>query len=223
MALSLQFLALEEYMLSDGHYDDNHPVMKNILFDISMSLEEIDEEILEINDLIKQKDLEFTKKCEFKSIFINMTKYNDILEIVSDFLFDEFTLERLDTVLHAEWKEYFHGLYELVVITSNSDSDKTQRMINIHENLKYFDVLDEPEMVQPFDKLYPAIQHCRDIFKTLKKVQASMIIPDFKLKIQKTIKMNQQIRVELMKLKKFKYQKKLIRQSYLNILKWSTI
>ena len=216
MALSLQFLAIQKCI-----YDDENPVMKNVLFDIAMSLEEIDEELLEINDLIKQKDLEFTKKCEFKSIFINMSKYDKNLKILSDFLFDEFTVDRLDTILHAEWKEYFHGLYDLVVITANAD--KAQLMINIHENLKYFDVLDEPEMVQPFDKLYPSIQHCRDVFKTLKEVQTSMIIPDFYLRIKKTIKVNQQIRVEIMKLKKFKYQKKLIRQSYLNILKWSVL
>ena len=85
------------------------------------------------------------------------------------------------------------------------------------EKDSYFDVLDEPEMVQPFDKLYPAIQHCRDVFKTLKQVQTSMIIPDFHLRIQKTIKVNQQIRVEIMKLKKLRQQKKLIRQKYLGL------
>ena len=76
-------------------------------------------------------------------------------------------------------------------------------------------------MVSQFDKLYPTIQYCRDIFKTLKEVQTSMIIPDFNLKIKKTIKINQRIRLELVKLKKLRQQKKLIGQSYLNVLRWS--
>ena len=86
MALSLQFLALEQYMKSN-QYDKTNPVMQNILFDITMSLEEIDEELLEINDLIKQKELEFTKKCEFKSIFIEITKYDKNLNGIADNLY----------------------------------------------------------------------------------------------------------------------------------------
>jgi len=215
---SLQFLALEQYMKSN-QYDETNPVMKNVIFDVTSTVEELDEELLEINDLIKQKEIEFTKKCEFKTIFMNMTIYDKNLTLISNFLFDEFTVNRLDTVLHAEWKEYFHGLYDLVVITANAD--KAQLLINIHENLKYFDILDEPVMLNPNDKLYPTVQYCRDMFKTLKKIQTSMMIPDFHLIIKKTIKINQQIRTEIMKLKKLRKQKKLIRQKYLTVLRWA--
>ena len=138
--MNLQILSLQTMVKSGFKYDDNDPIVKNVVFDVDCLAYELDSKILKLNKRIQNCRRGLRKLSDFGTIKLpNMNKYDNLVEEISTLLFDNIDYDLLKTHQQIEWKEYFHGLYDLVVVPYHHD--KTHYVQMIQETLKYFDVL----------------------------------------------------------------------------------
>ena len=172
--MNLQMEALRMLNKSD-HRDD--PVVLNVQFDVKKLMCENASEMRRLRHVIENYKKNMQRYAEFGTIVIpNMRKYDQIVVEISDLLFDDMAYHTLRTKEHIEWKEYFHGLYELVVFPYQSDRTHYMQMIN--EIYKYYDVLKRPETcLEPCDPMYVHVKSCIDLFGRLKNEHKKCLIP----------------------------------------------
>jgi len=215
-------LSIEALMKSGVKYDDKNPVLCNVIFDIERENQEVNSKIHTLNTRIRNCNKNLNEFNDFKSIKVpNTSRYNQIIDELSELLFDEITYSRIVTCLHVEWKEYFHSLYDLVVIAHHHDRTHYIQMIN--ETYKYYGALEKPAALSPRDSLYVDFKSCEDLLEKLKQEHARLIIPKLFKKIKRHFEILKKKRINYMNLQL--EMKSLVKQRiiFLNILNWASI
>ena len=194
--MNLQIIALLSLMKSGQKYDKEEPVIQNVLFDLQKMIHETGETIRN-----KTKKIQYIRKNLYNDTppLPNCKKYDQIVNDISTLLFDDISYNRITTVEQIEWKEYFHGLYDLVVFPYHSD--KTHYIQMVSEIYKYYTVLKPPEKhLDPQDPLYVDIEMCNDLFRHLKIEHKKMMVPKLFRKFRKIVEGQVSRRVKLLKL-----------------------
>ena len=220
--MNLQMLAIQTFMKSGGTYDNEEPVLKNVMFDIETMAHDMDEDIRILKKRVTNGRRNLYKMSEFNTIRIpDTTKYDQIVERISNLLFDDMSYERINTLEQIKWKEYFHGLYDMVVFPYQSDRTHHIQMIN--ELYKYFNVLEPPsKQLEPSDPLYIDVRLCQDLFKQLKIEHKKLLIHKMFKKMKKNVENQINIRLEHKNMElKLRVLLKL-RLDCAEILRWST-
>ena len=218
--MNLQMQALQAFMRNGNPYDDDHPIVKNVVFDVDRLAYTLDEKIVKLNQrmVFMRKDL--ARMNDFSSIPIKFSwQYEMVLEEVSDFLFDVLTYDRINNHKQMAWKEYFHGLYELVVCPG--DRDRTYCMQMVQDNIKYFDVLKKPNELPPDDPLFTDIRTCVDMFRRLKIEHEKLRISDFYKKLNRHIRFHTHKRIQYMEMEKNFKSLMNLRAECTEMLRWS--
>jgi hypothetical protein len=144
-----------------------------------------------------------------------------VADEISNLLFDDMSYDTITTPEQLEWKEYFHGLYDMVIFPYHSDRTHYIQMIN--ELYKYFNILKPPEkQLVPGDPLYVDVRTCQELFKKLKTEHKKMMVRKLFKKMKKNVE--EQVRRRLQHKKLELKLKKLaeLRSDCLEMLKWST-
>jgi hypothetical protein len=199
--MSLQFLAIKTLTNSDVKYDKSDPVLQNVIFDINSALSKLHNRIFYLVRRIRNVRFQLDKRMtDFTTIkFPSLNEYDDIIDELSEILFDEFVYDIIETPEQVAWKEYFHGLYDLVVVPFHKD--RTQYLMMIQESLKYFDILKPPIVdLNPHDKLYVKVRHCDDLFARLRREHEAIRVPKFFKKLKKHVELQTRSRIDYMKL-----------------------
>jgi hypothetical protein len=218
--MNLQIRALQTFMRNGNPYDDNHPVVKNVVFDVDRLAYSLDEKIYRMHQRMVCVRRDLTRMHDFSSIPTNFSwRYEKVLDDVSDFLFDVLTYDRISNHRQMAWKEYFHGLYELVVSPDNTD--RTHSMQMVQETIKYFNVLKKPNALPEDDPLFTDIRTCRDLFRRLQIEHEKLKIPDFYKKINKHLKLHTHKRVQYMDMEKKIRSLLNLRNECTEMLRWS--
>ena len=218
--MNLQILSLQTLMKSGQPFDKSDPVMNNIMFDVKLLLNDT---ILKIRRL--QKQLEDAQKnlgrlSEFKTIKLpDMRTYDRVVDQISELLFDDMDFERINTQLQIEWKEYFHGLYDLVIFPYQRDHTHYIQMVN--ELYKYFDVLRPPStQLEPQDPLYVDTKTCIDLFRKLKIEHKKILVPKLFKKMKQNVDNQVKSRLHYIRLKKELLKLYKIQEDCVNLKKW---
>jgi len=161
--MNLQFESLRSYIKTGVPYDDDNQIVKNVILDIENADYKLKHENLK---LILQ--LEETKK-NIRSCkpTVNITRYNMIVDYISNDLFDMFRRSMIKTELQAEWKEYFHSLYDLIVVDIERFDDLYLSII-FTEMYSYWNLLPVPKKLDQNDKLYPLVSSIWGLFCNLR-------------------------------------------------------
>jgi hypothetical protein len=209
-------------MKSGKKFDHNDPIMQNVIFDVDRCLYHTDIKMQKLRKQIHNTRCDLYKFSDYKAIPLpDASKYDKLVESISTLLFDDMSYERICTREQVEWKEYFHGLYDLVVFPYQSDHTHYLQMV--HEVYKYFDILDRPKKnVEPFDSLYVDIRTCDDLFKRLKTVYKEMMIPKFFKKIKRNIERQVEKRVRFIEMDSELEKLSTQRLTCSQLLKWAS-
>jgi hypothetical protein len=220
--MNLQMLAIQTFMKSGGTYDDKEPILKNIIFDIETMAHDMDEDIRILKKRVTNGRRNLYKMSEFNTIRIpDTSRYDQMVDRISNLLFDDMSYERINTLDQIKWKEYFHGLYDMVVFPYQNDRTHHIQMIN--ELYKYFNVLEPPsKQLEPGDPLYIDVRLCQDLFKQLKIEHKKMLIPKMFKKMKKNVEnqINRRLEHKTMEIKLRVLLK--LRLDCVEILRWST-
>jgi len=219
--MNLQILAIQTIMNSGIKYDDTDPIMKNVMFDLDGIINETDDKINKLKKQIINSRKNLYKFSQFNAIPIKDSKsYDQIVDELSTLLFDDMNYSRITTIEQIKWKEYFHGLYDLVVFPYQSDRTHHLQMTN--DIYKYYDILEIPKkQLEVTDPLYVDVKFCQDLFKKLKIEHKKMMIPKIFKKMKQNVEnqvtrrfkhKNMEIKLE----KLYKY-----REQCTKLVKWS--
>lgn len=220
--MNLQMIAIQTFMKSGGKYNDEEPVLKNVMFDIETMAHDMDEDIRILKKRVTNGRRNLYKMSEFSTIHIqDTTRYDQMVDRISNLLFDDMSYERINTLEQIKWKEYFHGLYDMVVFPYQSDRTHHIQMIN--ELYKYFNVLEPPsKQLEPSDPLYVDVRLCQDLFKQLKIEHKKLLIHKMFKKMKKNVEnqINRRLEHKNMELRLRVLLK--LRLDCAEILRWST-
>ncbi len=220
--MNLQMLALQTIMRNGGKFKETEPVFKNIIFDVDSLLYETELKTSILKRQVNCSRRNLYKTSEFSSIQVpDTTEYDKVVDQISNLLFDDMSYDMITTHEQLEWKEYFHGLYDMVIFPYHSDRTHYIQMIN--ELYKYFNILKPPEkQLLPGDPLYIDVMTCRELFRKLKVEHKRMVVPKLFKKMKKSVE--EQVRRRLQHKKLELKLKKLVnlRSECLEMLKWST-
>lgn len=185
--MNLQMLALQAFMNSGRSYDETDPVLKNVMFDVDKLSSETIEKIQKLRRMVRNSRKNLYRLSDFKRIHVKDTEaYDEIVDTISRVLFDDMSYDRINTIEQIRWKEYFHGLYDLVVFPYQSDKTHYLQMIN--DVYRYYGVLKPPETeLEPNDPLYIDTKYCEDLFKKLKMEHRKLLIPKLFKRIRSEI------------------------------------
>ena len=214
---SLQFKCLQILMESGVKYDNTEPVLENALFDLQKA------SVTHACNIIKQKRLLTELKSNIRSFYDfgfiknpNIGDYHKALDNLSDVLFDIFEFDSTQSPLVVEWKEYFHGLYDLVVIPNHHD--KTLNKIMINELYKYYTILKPPKEPIPQVEIIDRIQI---LFRKLKDEHKKLLIPRFEKKLMRSFEYSKVRRLEHMKREAELKVLESTQEMYNKILEWT--
>jgi hypothetical protein len=218
--MNLQIRALQKFMRDGNPYDDNHPVVKNVVFDVDRLAYTLDDKIYRLNQRMTAMRSDVSRMNDFSTIRAEFSLvYERVLNEVSDFLFDVLTYDRITNHKQMAWKEYFHGLYELVVCPEIKDRSHSIQMF--HESIKYFNVIKKPDALPSDDPLFTDIRTCRDLFRRLQIEHEKIKIPAFYKKINKHLKLHIHKRVQYMEMEKKFMNLMKMRAECTEMLQWS--
>jgi hypothetical protein len=197
--MSLQLSSFQALINSGAKIDYDDPVIQNILFDIGKIRGTINESIKSVTNRLVHARSSLRSVADFNDIkYIDTYEYDRVLDEVGNLLFDEIPYNTILTRPHIEWKEYFHGLYDLVVFPYHND--RTHGMIVIQESYKYFDVLKKPEPLSLFDPYYARFRNCEDLFNKLKMEHKKLMMPNMFKKLKRSLEKNVNARIRIVEL-----------------------
>jgi hypothetical protein len=217
--MNLQFKSLRAHIDTGAEYDDSDPIVRNVIFDISAAKNKISHQI--IKDVLRHKEICKDIKSYKTKNPINVNKYMFIVDRLSGRLFDDFSVDNVTSERQAEWKEYFHSLYELVVVDYSEICDKTTQSIIINETYKYWNLLDKPKKLKPTNKLYALVGSIQDLFEDLKVEHEKYTDQYFVDTIMDTCVNNINKRKEAIRIKNAISEKEDILRIYEEILQWA--
>lgn len=185
--MNLQILAAQFHMRSGAEYDATNPILNNVMFDVSKLAYETTDKLIFLQTQVQNLRNNILRMSDFKTIKMpDMDEYEGLTNQYADILFDRITYDKMTTRVQMEWKEYFHGLYDLVVFPYISDRTHFIQMVN--EIYKYFNALKPPEkQLEPGDPLYVDTTACMDLIHKMKSEYKSMMTKRLSTKLNKHI------------------------------------
>lgn len=219
--MNLQMLSIQAFMKNGGNYKDE-PIFQNVVFDVGKLECDIDDKIRILKKSVNNSRKNLYKISDFNSIRLpDQKEYDTLVDKISNLLFDDMSYERINTIEQIKWKEYFHGLYDMIVFPYQSDRTHYIQMIN--ELYKYFNILEPPKnKLNSDDPLYIDVKLCQNLFKQLKVEHKKMMIPKLFKKMKKNVENQVKRRLDYKKMElKLKNLLKL-RSDCTDILKWSS-
>ena len=192
---NLQYQSLYTYA-SSGNKHEAHPVIDNILFSMKTDYYSLNAD----NSSLRFRAFNIVNYCnnkhEIMSKSIINVKYDSIVSEISVYLFDKSTYQDdVRTVEQAMLKEYYHALYDIVVISDHLDA--TYHNMMLAESIAYYDVFDVPEPLLPNDPLYPNFSYIKDLFRQLRAETELLVAVSFKDTARKELLKMQRLRTEL--------------------------
>lgn len=215
--MNLQFESLLSYIKTGAQYDDDSPIVRNVMDDIENANYQLDHK--NIKDVLKFEEL--SKSIKSFRPHINVSKYNKIVEDLSVELFDMFVKTLIRTELHAEWKEYFHSLYDLIVIETDNDIDELYLHIIFKEMYSYWNTFEQPQQLHQTDKLYPLVSSIRELFEALEDEHFRLVDDRLQSKIVNHCNKNIEKSKECCRLNNQIRNNEKILDTYRDILQWS--
>jgi hypothetical protein len=195
--MNLQMMSLLTLVKSCETYDKEDPVIQDVLFDIDLLIHKTDDNIR-----TTKKRFDYARKHLYRNIvppLPSSQKYDQLVDDISILLFDDISYDRITTDEQIEWKEYFHGLYDLVIYPYYND--KTHHIQMVNELYKYFTVLEPPKKhLDPRDPLYVDVEMCNDLFRHLKAEHKKMMTIKLFKKLRKCVKVQISRRIQLRKM-----------------------
>ena len=135
-------------------------MIENVIFEAEQIRMKLENELVTLRLRRPQKN---TFKFDFRV-------YNGLLRNLTYELFDVFTYEELITsVEQVKWKEYFHTLYEFVIVDSTESHNLMASTIRCHRTLAV------PSMVDMSDACYPVINRILEYFRGIKTEQETLM------------------------------------------------
>jgi hypothetical protein len=147
--------------------DKQQVVIKHVSFELYESIKQMRQRIKIRQDTIFEISIRLTANYFTK---INAEKYYRITDQISEALHDDFIANTPNRIV---WKEYFHALYELVVL----EHVYCNTTINIHilNSLKLYDLLPRP----PMDTADISIRNLIDLFAQHRREATRISIPNY--------------------------------------------
>ena len=209
-------------ILKTQRCDMEHPVIADQVFDAEMNRAINQRLINGLKTRIKKCKIKINKISCLKLVDLNIKPTNKIANIIAYELFDVFHWNTVKTKEHASWKEYFHGLYDLII--SDYDNDHTGNIILAREVVKYHDVLVVPESLDYNDKMYPVVSSIHDLFCQIKheQVKISINLQPIKSVIRENQRVITSIQHDIIDFQKEKFKLENENNLYCEILRWST-
>lgn len=148
--LSLQQLAVHS-LTHHTKYDGSDVVVENVIFEVDQMRRKLEEDIEKHNSL----------KPVYPKIKYDVTRYDTYVDEIGTYLFDYFTYDHsITTDAHVQWKEYFHTLYEFVVVDY-------REIHSVGSRYQYYDKINKPTMVPTSDVNYHTINYINNLFTSL--------------------------------------------------------
>ena len=203
--------------------DTEHPVIMDQVFGAEMKRLETRRSINKLKTKIKRLKKKVHSVSGIEMIDIDLDNVYKIHDMISRELFDHFTWERVTTNIQASWKEYFHLLYDLIVV--DYTSDHAGNVLLARAVTRYHDVFVEPEKVEPVDKLYSVISSLRSLFDILKNEQVKVCtgLKGMKHTLREFQSKMTSIQHIILSLENELAMEEEDEQKYLKIVKWSTV
>ena len=171
MVLNLAHRALLVFS-ENNPCDHDHPIIMDQIFGAEMkrleNQERIDALFKESNEIRDR----IHDNTSLKRVEINMNSMRKLVKKITYELFDVFKWSRITTEEQASWKEYFHMLYDVLVL--EIEYDHTGTVLLLKAVTEYHDILEVPVHVQYNDHLYPIIACIHQMFTDLKREQVEM-------------------------------------------------
>lgn len=212
--MNLQMIALEKLVKSGAPVDLEDPVVKNVMHDVEKAFLYLDSKlglfrtrVLKLHDRVRD--------AKFK--LPDMSEYNDIRHEIEEILFDDFDCETPEQVA---WREYFMGLYNIVIIPR---VDNYAIAILLVDVLKYYDVLVPPKILDVNDELYVNSRALVDYFRILREIN-TVLVKNFDIKeaFLEHVKKETETRTDYLEARRRLDELMALRERYQDILKPTT-
>lgn len=212
--MNLQMIALEKLVKSGGPVDLENPVVKNVMHDVEKAFLYLDSKlglfrtrVLKLHDRVRD--------AKFK--LPDMTEYNEIRYEIENTLFDDFDCE---TPEQTAWKEYFMGLYNIVIVPKMDNYTTAILLVNV---LKYYDALEPPKILDVNDELYVTSRTLVDYFRVLREIN-TVLVKNFDIQeaFREHVKKETEARTEYLESRRRLDELMALRGRYQDILKPST-
>jgi len=219
--MNLQFEALGSYIKTGALYDDTNIFLKNVIYDVEKERGRLAHATIKI---IKRIDVisNHINNVSIPNSRTKLSRYTELVSSVSNELFDVFLSHTLTTPLHVEWKEYFHSLYDLIIISDVVDYDDTFISIAIKELYKYWDVLEAPKRLNTTDPQYTIVERILDMFMELRLLHKQMIHENIDDTIRKSHANRVRLHKESLTLKKQLDHDDELLAKYDEMIRWSS-
>jgi hypothetical protein len=170
--VSLQHLAV--LTLSETQrYDGNDPMIENVVFEVEQMRMKLESELVALRIRRPQKNI---FRYEIK-------KYNALVRNLTTDLFDVFTYEEVITSAeHVTWKEYFHTMYEFIIVDSTEPDYLMASTVRCHRTLAV------PSMVDMSDACYPVINRILEYFQGI-KIEQEALMGSYTMKLELNLSM----------------------------------
>lgn len=156
--ISLQHLAVLK-LTETQRYDGNDPIIEHVIF-------EVEQLRMKLEDQLMAHRIRRPHRRAFR---FNSKRYTELMDALSIELFDVFTYDHIiSTPSQVIWKEYFHALYEFVIV----DVDNSYHLIV--STLRYYSELEKPEMVDTDDPCYGIINRILRYFDGIRAEQEAL-------------------------------------------------
>lgn len=214
--MNLQFKSLLSHIRSGAPYDDENLIVKNVISDIERA--DIQLKRKNIKDVLRLEEI--SKSFSSLPEKVDMKQYNRILKDLSNQLFDVFLRSLITNEYQAEWKEYFHSVYELCVIDAHQ-LDSLFLSVVLKDTYKYWDLIPQPCKLKQTDKLYPLVSNILELFYDLRYEHNELINTELDEDIVEHWKVNTEKAKTCCKLSKRIQENEDTLDIYREILQWS--
>jgi hypothetical protein len=208
-------------ILETQNCDLENPIVADQVFGAEMNYGANKHTIVRLKTKITRTKRKVHNMCGMKNLNLDLSEIDKLSVKLARELFDIFNWNIIKTKKQAEWKEYFHDLYDLII--GDYDNDHTGNLILAREIVRYHDVLEVPSEISYHDKLYPHIASISELFNKIKKEQVK--ISDELSELKNIMRQNQRIQTDL-QYKIIIYQSELKQlemenNMYKKIIRWS--
>ena len=159
--ISLQHLAVLK-LTETQRYDGNDPMIENVIFEVDQLYRQT------YNEFINHRTL----KPRRVPIRFDTETYTTVMDYISEELFDVFTYDAMiQTPEQVLWKEYFHTLYECVMIDTKDSFNLMASTLAYHDELES----EKPKALESGDPCYHIVNRIDDAFKCIKVEQRKFL------------------------------------------------
>lgn len=195
MVVTLAHQALLAHVRSGTLLDQSDPVIQDQLFSVRLEKKNHLERMKKIRQDIGQTKSKAYKYANFRGVApVNYYVIDKLVVEISEQLFDVFTWDTAKTATQSAWKEYFHALYELLVIDR---SDHIGNLIMMKAIIGYHNVLEPPTCEPGVNDT--VIHNLKRLFAILKveQVLAARAIGDLNFQIKEGVRMAIEVQSDL--------------------------